>query len=118
LKRNQCKIIKAFGVNESFDFPVTKEYSDFCELFLFDTKSSDYGGTGRKFDWRTLENYRGTVPFLLSGGIDYEDFDIISKINHPQFLGVDLNSRFEIMPGIKDIEKIKLFKNKISNIQK
>ena len=114
LKSNQVsKIIKAFSVNESFDFDVTKPYENSCNYFLFDTKGKNYGGNGIKFNWKILQNYKGKIPFLLSGGISVNDVLEVNKINHPKFIGIDVNSGFEIEPALKNIEKLKEFKNNL-----
>ncbi len=78
-------------------------------FLLFDTKCSTIGGSGKQFNWDILSDYRGELPFLLSGGIGPEDAERLSKFHHPKCLGFDINSRFEIEHGIKDIEKIKTF---------
>jgi phosphoribosylanthranilate isomerase len=109
------KVIKAFGINDEFDFSTLKDYEEVCDYFLFDTKTSNYGGSGIKFQWEILNNYKGEIPFLLSGGIQPNDVEAINKINHPQFAGIDINSGFEIKPGIKDIQKIKTFIKEIKS---
>jgi len=106
-------IIKAFSVDENFDFNTTKQYENCCSYFLFDTKGNDYGGNGIKFNWEMLQKYKGSIPFLLSGGISAKDVDEIKKISQPKFMGVDVNSGFEIKPGLKDIEKLKEFKSNL-----
>ena len=78
-------------------------------MFLFDTKCSSAGGNGEQFDWSILNDYDGDVPFLLSGGIGPDDVEKIKSFNHPKFAGIDLNSCFEIEPGLKDVEKLKKF---------
>jgi phosphoribosylanthranilate isomerase len=98
-------VIKAFRVDETFDFSETEAFES-CEYFLFDTKTADFGGSGKKFDWSKLQNYRGNVPFLLSGGIGPEDAAALLAIRHPMFKGIDINSRFELSPGIKDVEQV------------
>ena len=107
------KIIKAFSVNEDFDFEKTKEYEEACDLFLFDTKGKNRGGNGVVFDWELLKKYDGETPFLLSGGIGLEHSEAISKLNFPKMIGVDLNSKFELEPALKDVEKLKEFISKI-----
>ena len=102
-------VFKAFGVDDNFDFQITHPYSECTSLFVFDTKTKDYGGSGKKYNWKKLHEYNGKTPFLLSGGISVDDANQIKSFEHPQFAGVDLNSGFEISPGIKDIEKIRLF---------
>jgi|TARA_B110000305_G_C19450147_1_gene647404 phosphoribosylanthranilate isomerase len=106
---HQLEIIKAFSVNEHFDFSVTKAYEPFCDLFLFDTKGKEYGGNGVKYDWRILENYKGEILFLLSGGISAADADAIKEFGHNKCIGLDLNSGFEDVPGVKNIGKLKTF---------
>ena len=110
------KIIKAFRVDEKFDFEQTKHYEDFCKYFLFDTNTKSYGGSGKKFNWDILHKYNGNIPFILSGGIQPEDYQIIKEVNHPGFAGIDLNSGFELSPGIKDIKKLKPFLQTMSEI--
>ncbi|MBN1925133.1 MAG: phosphoribosylanthranilate isomerase [Prolixibacteraceae bacterium] len=106
LKEEGYKIIKAFNLTKSNDF---KAYEPFCDYFLFDTPSEQHGGTGAKFDWSLLSTYTGKTPFLLSGGIGPEDAEEILRINHPQFAGIDINSKFEIEPGVKNIEVVITF---------
>jgi len=115
LTNQNLKLIKAFGVSENFDFNETYKYSAYCDFFIFDTKTPDYGGSGQKFDWNVINNYKGETNFLLSGGISEQDFDVVLKQNHQNFFGVDINSKFEIEPALKNIEKIKNFVNKIKN---
>jgi phosphoribosylanthranilate isomerase len=100
-------VLKAFGVDESFDFERLNQYVDNVDFFLFDTKTDKYGGSGKSFDWSLLNKYKLHVPFFLSGGLSLDNLEEVKSIKHPQFYGVDLNSRFEIEPGLKDIEKLK-----------
>jgi len=102
-------VFKAFSVDEQFDFEKLNAYSGVCDYFLFDTKGKLPGGTGQKFNWQLLENYKGDVPFFLSGGIGPEDIDAIRQFSHPKLFGIDINSGFEISPGLKDVEKLKDF---------
>ncbi len=111
----QIKVIKAFRIDEDFDFKILTEYEGYCSYFLFDTNTSNYGGSGQKFNWKLLENYRGSTPFILSGGIGPEDNDQLKQFIHPAFAGIDLNSKFEIEPGIKNIDLIKKFIDEIRN---
>lgn len=112
-KNNQVHIIKAFSVNENFNFNATTPYEVYCKYFLFDTKGTNFGGNGVKFNWEILKNYKGNTPFLLSGGITKNDVEAINKINHPKFKGVDINSGFEIKPGLKNVKEIREFKNNL-----
>lgn len=103
------EVIKAFGVDEHFDFTVLTGYQKVTDYFLFDTKTKAHGGSGKTFDWRILEHYTLDKPYFLSGGIDLEHAAAISKIEDARLYALDINSRFEVEPGIKDAEKIKEF---------
>ena len=111
--RTGVKIIKTISVSSAEDIEKTKEYEGCVDLFLFDTKCPTIGGSGDKFDWSVLSAYKGNVPFLLSGGIGMDDVDKIKSFQHPQFAGVDVNSCFETEPGVKDVEKLRLFIEKL-----
>ena len=108
------EIIKAFLVDNDFDFETTKPYSELVKYFLFDTKSPQHGGAGIKFDWSILEKYDSEVPFLLAGGISENDVEIVKSLEINQLYGLDLNSKFEIEPGLKDVEKLKTFLEKLA----
>ncbi len=136
LKMSGLEVWKAFGVDEDFDFEKTVAYVGVCDKFLFDTKGKNRGGNGVAFDWGLLEKYGGETPFVLSGGIGLPltpkgaptefqaselqklwSSDKGASLGSP--LGVrglsvlDLNSRFEIEPGLKDFELIKTFKHEL-----
>lgn len=113
LKRQGLKIIKAFNVDENFDFATTRQYEKVANYFLFDTKTENHGGSGQKFEWAILEKYDGHIPFFLSGGIGVDDVESILNINHSKLTGVDINSGFEDEPGLKNFEKLKNFIDKI-----
>jgi len=100
-------VIKAFGIDQDFDFGTLEPYEVSVDYFLFDTKTEKHGGSGQAFDWSLLEQYQMDIPFFLSGGLSLENLEEVRKIKHPQFYGVDLNSKFEIEPGLKDINKLK-----------
>lgn len=104
--KDKVEVIKAFGVDENFDFNQLDAYANVVDLFLFDTKTAAHGGSGKAFNWDILKNYTGNVPFMLSGGISPENIAEAAAVSHPQFYGLDLNSRFEIQPGIKNIEAL------------
>lgn len=104
-----AKLIKAFRVDEQFDFSSVAAYASWCSYALFDTRSAEYGGSGRHFDWELLRQYGGPLPFLLSGGIAEEDAEALLQFRHPLMMGVDINSRFETAPAEKDVEKINRF---------
>jgi phosphoribosylanthranilate isomerase len=117
LKNQVLKIIKAFSVNEDFQFHKTKPFEGVADYFLFDTKTNLPGGSGEKFNWEILNRYNGDTPFLLSGGISPEDAEEIKKIDHPQLAGIDLNSGFEDEPGLKNIEKLNVFIEEIQSLR-
>ncbi len=114
-EETQLTIFKAFGIDERFDFSICQPYEPYIEAFLFDTKTEKYGGSGKQFDWSILENYTGEKPFILSGGLDEQALNELKKTSFSKMIGVDLNSKFEIYPGQKDIKRIiqtlKRFKN-------
>ena len=109
LKKVGYIIIKAFPIEQAYNFKVTKAYEGACDYFLFDTKTDAFGGSGVKFNWKMLDEYKGETPFLLSGGITADDAEDILKIEHSKFAGVDLNSKFEEKPGIKNVKLLKQF---------
>jgi len=105
--KGRVKVIKAFGLNADFDFGQLYPYADHVDYFLFDTKTTIHGGSGETFNWDILGQYDLDIPFFLSGGLSLENLEEVKEITHPQFYGVDLNSRFETGPGIKNIEKLR-----------
>jgi phosphoribosylanthranilate isomerase len=113
LKKNGLIIIKAFGISNSFNFMSLEKYINACDYFLFDSKTRSHGGSGHKFNWAKINEYAINKPFLLGGGIGPADVSLIKKLNHYYLYGVDLNSCFEINPGIKDIKKVKDFIDEI-----
>lgn len=107
--RQAAKVIKAFSIGNKEDLHATEAYEGCCDLFLFDTKCENYGGSGRQFDWSLLHAYRGKTPFLLSGGIDAGSIPALRKFSHPLLGGYDLNSRFELSPAFKDVTVLRKF---------
>ncbi|MBQ7495976.1 MAG: phosphoribosylanthranilate isomerase [Bacteroidaceae bacterium] len=126
-------VIKAFNIATTADLDATKPYEGVADYFLFDTKTQLPGGSGQQFEWSVLETYNGLTPFLLSGGIGPDDAErvrtlisdracsrspeqtsslcsrSIAAFHHPKCIGIDLNSRFETAPALKDISKLKQF---------
>ncbi|MDI5897242.1 phosphoribosylanthranilate isomerase [Flavobacterium yafengii] len=103
---DSIEIIKVFSVDDAFDFEVLKPFEVVCDYFLFDTKGKLPGGNGTTFDWKVLEKYPSSKPFFLSGGIGIEEMDAVNEIlktNLPLY-AIDVNSKFEIEPGLKNIE--------------
>ncbi len=103
------ELLKSFNIKEKEDVIKCKPYASSCDYFLFDTQTSMYGGSGKQFDWSILNDYEGRTPFFLSGGISPEDVGKIKAFSHPSFYGIDLNSRFEISPGQKDLNLLSPF---------
>lgn len=108
-EKTGCEVIKAISISSEADLALADQYEGFADLLLFDTKCTNFGGSGKQFSWDILRDYRNALPFLLSGGIGPEDIERLSEFHHDKCLGFDINSRFEIEPGIKDTEKIQNF---------
>lgn len=115
LKNQNIKILKAFGIHSGFDWNSLLPYQDVCDYFLFDTSTKDHGGSGKKFEWDILDQYNGSKTFFLSGGIGPEDSGNILNMKYPNLAGIDINSRFEIEPGLKDLNLLEDFLKKIKN---
>ena len=109
------EIIKAFSLDDNFDFSITESYAPFVDYFLFDTKGKQAGGNGIAFNWNILNGKRFAKPFLLSGGISPDHAEAIKNFSHPDCIGIDINSRFEISPGLKDVSAIRLFLQQIQS---
>lgn len=109
LKANGLEVWKVFHPKNEDVLLQTEKYEGVCDFFLFDTPSVQYGGSGEKFDWSFLPKYKGNTSFFLSGGIGPDDLQEVLKIAHPKLVGLDLNSRFEILPAIKDIPLLAKF---------
>ena len=110
LKEQEVGVIKVFSVDQSFDFGTTKQYAPYSDYFLFDTKTTGYGGSGKSFDWGLLENYDQQTPFFLSGGLSDDNLLQVLKIENKRLYAVDVNSRVETSPGLKDVHKVKSIK--------
>ena len=116
LKNRGLKVIRAQRIANTDDIIRAESYN-MADLMIFDTKTELYGGSGKKFNWQLLENYKGCVPFLLSGGVRSDTFEEIKAFFHPQFAGIDLNSGFEISPALKDVGKLNNFIEKIKGMR-
>lgn len=103
------KIIKTISVRKAEDIRRWRDYKGHVDMLLFDTKCATHGGSGAKFDWRLIEGYDGDIPFLLSGGIGPGDAAAVCDFGHEMFAGIDINSRFETSPGMKDISLVEAF---------
>jgi phosphoribosylanthranilate isomerase len=108
--KKYAEVIKAFGIDEKFDFDRLDDYYDSVDFFLFDTKTPDHGGSGKTFNWRLLEKYQLTTPFFISGGIGSDNLADLPRINDERLYGVDVNSRFEKEAGLKDAVRLAEFK--------
>jgi phosphoribosylanthranilate isomerase len=107
--RPGIQFIKAISVSCRDDIAAYKPYEDCVDYFLFDTKCPTVGGSGTQFDWSVLKAYDGSKPFLLSGGIGPDDAERVKAFHHPLCIGIDLNSRFETAPGVKDVDLLRTF---------
>lgn len=105
------KIIKVIRVGDRVDWKEMKEMEHAVDLFLFDTQTEKFGGSGKQFDWSVLERYPLNRNFILSGGVNSESLGTIQAlaVKVPRLIGLDINSKFEIEPGVKDIDKIRDF---------
>lgn len=106
VKTAHIEIIKAFGVNADTSWEILAPYVGIVDYFLFDTSSPQHGGTGRVFDWELLKSYPYDVPYFLSGGLDLTNIPSALTITDERLIGLDINSKFEIKPGLKDIDKL------------
>jgi phosphoribosylanthranilate isomerase len=113
LAGSQTTIIKAFPVGDTMDWEILEPYETNCDYFLFDTKGKDRGGNGIQFDWKILSGYKLKTKYFLSGGIGPDDIgplkDFLVSDNAEKCQAIDINSRFEVYPGMKDIDKLKVF---------
>jgi phosphoribosylanthranilate isomerase len=112
------EVIKAFSVKDEFDFKILSPYEDCTDYFLFDTKGTLPGGNGYQFDWTLLNTYPSQKPFFLSGGIGPNELKKIKELrntNLPLF-AIDVNSKFERSPGLKNIDLITPFKNELDEL--
>lgn len=116
LKDKGFTVYKAIGIRDKEDMEAVKRYDGAADMIVLDTKTDQHGGSGMKFDWSHLDLYPLKVPYLLSGGISPEDADILASSIYPWMAGVDINSRFEISPGYKDINLLTSFMNKIRRL--
>ncbi len=118
IKKKGYGVIKAFAIGDATDFHTMFQYRDTVDYFLFDTKTDVYGGSGQKFNWSLLQYYTLNIPYFLSGGIDLESIGEIMKLKSPLLYAIDLNSRFEVRPGRKDLERLKKFETRLKEIEK
>lgn len=106
-------VIKVFRIDQDFDFKLINKYN-FCAYFLFDTATSQFGGSGQRFDWQLIHKMNVQTPFFLSGGLGPADVSSIRAFQHPYFAGIDINSKFENSPGKKDVAMVQKFVEEIN----
>jgi phosphoribosylanthranilate isomerase len=117
---NYVSVIKAFRIADDDHIAwKIREYYEAVDMFMFDTEGAGYGGTGKKFNWKLLEEQQIRKPFLLSGGITPDDAEKLKEFRlepvAKDLFAVDINSRFEIVPGITDIAKVRDFVHSVKN---
>lgn len=110
-------IIKAISVEKLEDIDTWIKYENIADMLLFDTKCKSVGGSGEQFDWDILSHYQGNIPFLLAGGIGPEDAERLHAWHHPKCIGIDINSRFEEAPAMKNVEAVTQFIRKIRSYE-
>jgi len=115
---NYVSVVKAFRLseNDSVEWMI-RPFMEVCDMFMFDTMGAGYGGTGKKFDWTVLKKETIGKPFFLSGGIEPGDEEKLKEFEQEPvakaLFAIDINSRFEISPGVKDMQKVKLFAERL-----
>jgi len=117
LKSTNTKVIKVFSIKDEFDFSILVSYEDVCDYFLFDTKGKLPGGNGYSFNWDVLKDYPSTKPFFLSGGIGLEQIEKLNEFQKSEAskycYAIDVNSKFEIEAGLKNIDELKELKSQL-----
>jgi phosphoribosylanthranilate isomerase len=115
---NYISVIKVFRLSDDDNVEwKIKDYYDAADMFMFDTETTSFGGSGKKFNWQILKDLKINKPFFLAGGISVDDADELKKFAQQpvanDLFAVDINSKFEVMPGVKDVELVKGFKKKL-----
>lgn len=110
-------VVRAIQVSSRSQVIKANMWDGFVDGILFETPTNGYGGSGESFDWSLLSSYRGNAPFFLTGGIGPQSLEALLEFEHPRWAGVDLNSRFEIEPGLKNVELLKPFIEKLRTVQ-
>lgn len=103
LRNSGIEVIKAFGINEEFDWNILTHYYESVDYYLFDTKTASHGGSGVTFDWDLLTDYTQDKPYFLSGGLQLENLHHALARRDERLYALDLNSKFETQPGLKDV---------------
>ncbi|MBC7892243.1 MAG: phosphoribosylanthranilate isomerase [Sphingobacteriaceae bacterium] len=110
-------IIKAFPIDDAFNFTKLNNFKPHCDFFLFDAKGVQRGGNGEVFDWALLNRYDNEKPFFLAGGISLDNVEELTALAGLRLHAIDINSKFETAPGLKDIEKIRLLMEKVKPVE-
>lgn len=113
VKEKGIRLFKVFSVESQLNYETIKSFDGLADYFLFDTKTDKYGGSGKKFNWEILKGYKLKTPYILSGGISIEDIQEIDRNKFPGLAALDVNSKFELKPALKNISLLKELKNKI-----
>lgn len=108
-KKAGLEVIKVFHVGETMDWSILEPYKKVADYFLFDTKTPEYGGSGNRFNWEILKEYDNEIPLFLSGGVDESILTELNILSTVKIYALDINSRFELEPGLKDVERIGKF---------
>ena len=113
------EVWKVFSIKDEFDFEILQPYEGIVDYFLFDTKGKEKGGNGYTFDWSVLNNYPSKTPFILSGGIGLDEIEKVKEILKTDLpiYAIDVNSKFETAPGLKNIEELEIFKEKLNKMR-
>ncbi len=110
------KIIRMVAIQTPDDARNAEQWDGIADLLLFETPTAGFGGSGQSFDWNCLASYAGNTPFLLSGGIAPDSINRLGEFHHPRWQGIDLNSRFESAPAVKDVEKLQHFLQSVRSL--
>ncbi len=113
---SKVELWKVFSIKDHFDFSVLEAYEAVIDKFLFDTKGKEKGGNGYTFDWSVLQDYPSQKPFILSGGIGLEEIPAVNELKKTALplAGIDVNSKFEDKPGLKNIDLLKSLVNELN----
>lgn len=114
-KQAGLEVIKVFHVGEEMDWSMLEPYKKVADYFLFDTKTPEYGGSGNRFNWEILNEYDNEIPLFLSGGVDESILAELNTLQSVNIYALDVNSRFELEPGLKDVERIAIFAERLKN---
>ena len=119
LKTSNIEIIKVFSIKDEFNFDMLQPYEGIVDYFLFDTKGKLPGGNGYTFNWDVLKDYKSTTPYFLSGGIGLNEIDKIAAFKKSSAskycYAIDVNSKFEIEPGLKNTNELEKFKHELQH---